>query len=64
MLLPAAPDDVELAVDPDRLLHQPRQSRALERGQVLAREVADEVGCREDGLTVDELQWGSLLTIR
>ena len=41
-----------------RTLDQPAmQDRPLERGQVLAGQVAHEIGRREDRLAVDQLQW-------
>ena len=56
LMLESAPaDDVELAILAHRLRHETRQRRPLERGEVLAGQVADEVGCREDGLAVDQL---------
>ena len=55
-MLEAAPaDDVELGVVAHRALDQPGQRRALELGQVLAGEVADEVRGRVDGLAVDAI---------
>ena len=50
----ALADDVELAVVSYRPL-QVRRAPPLEGGEVLARQVADEVGRREDGLAVDQL---------
>ena len=49
------PDDVELPVVADRPLELAVQHRRLERGEVLAGQVADEIGGTEDGRAVDQL---------
>src|SRR4029450_2964755 len=51
----ALPDDLELAVVPVRTLEDAEEDPALERREVLAGEVADEIGRGEDGRAVDEL---------
>src|SRR5918992_429600 len=55
VLEPPAADDVELWIAPLRAVDEPGQRRALERGEVLAGQVADEIGRGEDGLAVDQL---------
>ena len=55
MLESALTDDVELTVLAHRLRHEAGQRRPLERGEVLAGQVADEIGRGEDGLAVDQL---------
>ena len=55
MLEAAAADDVELAVLTDRPVDEAGQRRPLERGEVLAGEIANEIGRGEDGLAVDQL---------
>ena len=55
MLEAALPDDVELAVLAHRAFHEARQRCALQSGQVLTGQVADEIGRGEDGLAVDQL---------
>jgi hypothetical protein len=64
MLETALADHVELRIRPVGPLRQPRQRRALELGEVLAGQIADEVRSREDRLAVDELQWVPSLTVR
>ena len=48
-------DDVELAIVAMRPLDEPGNGRSLERREVFAGEVTDEVGRGEDGRPVDEL---------
>ena len=55
MLEAAAPDHVELAVLASRPVDKVLQRRPLERGEVLAGEIANEIGRGEDGLAVDQL---------
>ncbi len=55
MLKAALANDIQLRVDADWSIDQVVQRRTLELGQVLARQVADEVGGGEDGLAVDRL---------
>jgi len=48
-------DQVQLRVHPDGPLHEPGQQRQFQADQVLARQIADEIRGREDGLVADEL---------
>ena len=55
VLEPAILHHLQLRVFSYRPLDEPRRGRELERGEMLAGEEADEVGGREDGLSVDQL---------
>ncbi len=64
MLESAAADDIELGIVAHRALDEPRERRPLELGQVLAGEVADQVGGGIDRPAIDRLHSGTLASIR
>ena len=55
VLLAAPAQDVQLRIGHMRALREARQNGPFERGQVLALEIADQVGRRVDGRSVDQL---------
>ena len=48
-------DQVDLRIEPDRPVDQTGHRRELQADQVLARQIADQIGRGEDGAVVDEL---------